>query len=47
MNEFLGGMALSRDPKIDYVFDQLSKLLASRSPYRETMTPSRRRSACC
>ena len=38
VNEFLG-VSLSRDPKIDYVFDELSKLLASRSPYREDDNP--------
>jgi len=38
VNEFRG-VSLSRDPKIDYVFDELSKLLASRSPYREDDNP--------
>lgn len=38
VNEFLG-QSLSRDQKIDYVFDELSKLFASRSPYREDDNP--------
>ena len=38
VNEFRG-VSLSRDPKIDYVFDELSKLLASRSPYRGDDNP--------
>jgi hypothetical protein len=38
VNEFLG-VSLSRDPQIDYVFDELSKLLASRSPYRGDDNP--------
>jgi hypothetical protein len=39
VNEFLGGAVLSTDQKIDYVFDELSKLFASRSPYREDDNP--------
>jgi len=39
VNEFLGGAVLSTDQKIDYVFDELSKLFASRSPYREDDHP--------
>ena len=38
VNEFLGA-SLSTDQKIDYVFDELSKLFASRSPYREDDNP--------
>ena len=38
VNEFLGP-PLSTDQKIDYVFDELSKRFASRSPYREDDNP--------